>query len=1033
MSAKCPTCGFELSADQAEGLCWRCLGRLGFLPQSGTLDHGGLLRLGDYELLEEIARGGMGVVYRARQLSLNRTVALKVLLHGPFSSPDFVRRFRNEADAVAALRHPNIVAIYEIGEHDGNHFLSLEFVEGVNFAELVRQRPLPARRAAAYLRTIAQAVQHAHQRGVLHRDLKPSNILLDVFDQPRVTDFGLAKLLNSDAEPTAAGQLLGSPNYMPPEQSTGKLSGTPQSDIYSLGAILYELLTGRPPFQGESVQSILTQVQERDPVPPRQLNPGTPMDLQTICLKCLQKEPARRYASAQELADDLGRFLEYKPILARRVSPLERAWLWCRRHPLAAGMSAALVATGTLGVAGITWQWRQAELHAQGELRQRLMAEKNAAQTRLNLYAADMAVAWQAIQKGNLGLARRTLAALRPAAGETDLRGFEWRYLWNLCQGNQLATLTGHTGTVTCAAFSPQGNLLASGSHDGTVRIWDAASYKPITTLKVTSNAVWSVAFTLEGQRLMTVCNQKVQFWDVHSWQALSSFPGSMAALSATGTLLATAESSPFFWEPAGAVKLWDWPSAQLIRTFEPAGRALALSAQGRLLAIAGAKKDITVWETATGKLLRQWPTKNPVWCLNFSPDSRKLLSAGWQSGEVSIWNLDGHSPPQILSASPLHTWSAIFSADGAMIATTSSDQTARLWDAATLKPKGLFHGHNNEVWCAAFSPDGQRLATGGKDQTLMLWPSAGTKPTNQVPHDMDYHPVFSPDGRRLVTVNPGSAQSLLWDAASLTLLDKDLAGGRRIVGFSRDGKLAASFEASSLELQFWAPQAAAPQRELALDNRPAVRAQFVFAGMSPEQEFFFGVDADGLIRLWKTDTGALARAIKGPLPPIRNALLSPQGKQLAVSVERENAVRLYDCGAWAERQLAGHLDFVSGLAFSPDGTILATGSMDGTIRLWNTVSGQTIGSLPGHMQETTDVAFAPDGRTLASLGRDESLKLWHLPTLREVFSEELPEAGSWLRFSPDGSRLAVEISSDTLRLLTAPPERPEQRLPAQF
>ncbi len=240
---KCPACGSEVFADAVDGLCLKCLGRLGFFSESGVLDQGVLLRLGDYDLLEEIARGGMGVVYRARQLSLNRIVALKVLLHGPFSSADFVRRFRNEAQVVAALRHPNIVAVYEVGEQGGNHFLSLEFVEGRSFAELAGERPLPARRAAGYLKIIAEAVEHAHQRGVLHRDLKPSNILLDVFDQPRVTDFGLAKLVNSDAELTVTGQVLGSPNYMPPEQAAGKFSdSTPQSDVYSLGAILYELL-----------------------------------------------------------------------------------------------------------------------------------------------------------------------------------------------------------------------------------------------------------------------------------------------------------------------------------------------------------------------------------------------------------------------------------------------------------------------------------------------------------------------------------------------------------------------------------------------------------------------------------------------------------------------------------------------------------------------------------------------------------------------------------------------------------------------
>jgi WD40 repeat protein/predicted Ser/Thr protein kinase len=981
-----------------------------------------LLRLGDYELLQEIARGGMGVVYRARQLSLNRIVALKVVLHGPFSSADFVRRFRNEAQVVAALRHPNIVAIYEVGEDHGNHFLSLEFVEGRSFADLVRQGPLPARRAANYLKIVAQAMEHAHQRGVLHRDLKPSNIMLDLFDQPRVTDFGLAKLVHCDSRLTVTGQVLGSPNYMPPEQAAGGfLDGTPQSDVYSLGAILYELLTGRPPFQGETLQSILAQVQEAEPVLPRRLIPGLPVDLQTICLKCLQKEPARRYASAQALAEDLGCFLESKPILARPVSPLERAWLWRRRRPLLAALSAGFVAAVVLGVAGILWQWRQAEFHARGESRQRRIAEQDAAQTRLNLYAADVAVASQAVQSGNLGLARRTLDALRPKRGQTDLRGFEWHHLWNLCRGEQLATLAGHERTVTCAAFSPEGNRLATGSMDGTARIWAVTNHKCLATLNVTSNAVWSVAFTPDGKGLMTGCSERVEFWDTGSWRVRTNFPGELAVLSKTGTFLAAAESSPFFWQPARAVSFWNWRTGELLRRFDQPGRALALSSDGRLLAIGGTNAGITVWDTATGKLAREWPTKSPVWALTFSPDGRRLLCAGWSS-EVSLWELDGHSPPQVLSGHRLHAWAAVFSQDGATIATTSSDQTVRLWDAATLEPKSVLHGHNSEVWCAAFSPDGELLATGGKGRSVRLWPAAA-QPQNELPHDMDFRPAFSPDGKWLVTVKPGSGNSMLWNVDTGALVTQNLADGRQIAGFSSDGTYVATFDSDSLSLKFWLPNGVVPEKQTALEGARTNHTAFVYLGMSPEQEFFFATDATGLIHVWKTDTGRLLRAIKGPAPRIRNAVLSPHGKQIAVCVERENVARLYDCATGTERLLAGHRDSVSGLAFSPESSILATGSIDGTIRLWNVASGEAIASLPGHMQETTDVAFSPDGRTLASLGQNESLKLWHLPTLREVVSENEPHAGIWLRFSPDGRKLAVETGPDKLRLLAAPRE----------
>jgi WD40 repeat protein/predicted Ser/Thr protein kinase len=1017
---KCPVCGSEISTDAVDGLCLKCLGRMAFFPASGDLQPGGLLRLGDYELLAEIARGGMGVVYRARQLSLNRIVALKVLLHGQFSSADFVRRFRQEAQAVAALRHPNIVAIYEIGEDNGNHFLSLEFVEGRSFAELVRDRSLPAKQAAGYLKIIAEAVEHAHQRGVLHRDLKPSNILLDVFEQPRVTDFGLAKLVNDDAELTVTGQVLGSPSYLAPESVAGKFSdSTPSTDVYSLGAILYELLTGRPPFQGETLPAILAQVQNAEPVPPRRLNPGMPVDLETICLKCLQKEPARRYASAQALADDLGCFLESKPIQARPVSLPERAWMLCRRHPLLAVLSASLVAVVVMGMAGIFREWRQAEFHAQSALKQRRIAEQNAAETRLNLYAADVAVASQAIQNGNYGLARHTLDTLHPKPGETDLRGFEWRYLWNLCRNEQLATLNGHERTVTCTAFSPDGKRLATSSLDGTVGIWNAVGHEIITTLKITSNEVWSVAFTPDGKWLVTGSSDKVEFRDADSWRMRTNFPGQLAVLAKTGTFMATAESNPFYWQPAGAVKFWDWRTGQLLRCFDQPGRALALSADGGLLAIGGT--NITVWETATGKLLHDWPAKNPVWSLNFSLDGRELLAVSW-SRDISVWKLDGQSPPQLISGHQFHVWSAVYSEDGTTIATTSSDQTVRLWDAATLQPKSVLHGHNSEVWCVAFSPDGKLLATGGKDQCVMLW-SAAVRPPAELPHDMAGYPIYSPDGKRLITLNPDSGNARLWNTADSTLISSNLACGRKIVGFSPDGTEVATFDSDNLNLQFWVPDETIPRKSVALVSKTPGKTRFAFMGMSPERRFFFAIDTTGLVRVWNAETGRLVRAIRGPQSPIRNAVLSPQGRQIAVCVEREYVARLYDCASGVERLLVGHSDFVSGLAFSPDGSKLATGSVDGTIRLWNTADGKSIASLPGHMQETTDVAFSPDGNTLASLGQGESVKLRHLPTRREVFSENEPHAGNSLVFSPDGRQLAVETDTGKLRLLAAPAE----------
>jgi tRNA A-37 threonylcarbamoyl transferase component Bud32 len=313
---------------------------------------------GDYELLEEIARGGMGVVYKARQMSLNRPVALKMILAGEWATPGARQRFRAEAEAAANLQHPNIVAIHEVGEHQGQQYFSMDFVVGKNLAELVRGNPLSAERAASYVKTIAEAVHFAHQRGTLHRDLKPQNVLIDADDRPRITDFGLAKRVETDSGLTRTGDVLGTPSYMPPEQASSRPDEVgPHSDVYSLGAILYELLTGHPPFRGATALDTLCQVIQSPPASLRKLNPDVPQDLETICLKCLEKNPARRYPSARALADELGRFLKHEPIQALPVSAVRKAESWLRHHPWTLMAAASLIAMVLMGL--LYWQYER--------------------------------------------------------------------------------------------------------------------------------------------------------------------------------------------------------------------------------------------------------------------------------------------------------------------------------------------------------------------------------------------------------------------------------------------------------------------------------------------------------------------------------------------------------------------------------------------------------------------------------------------------------------------------------------------------
>ena len=1076
----CPKCGAPLPADALEGHCPRCLIDVAWrpepMPAPGTPMASddpapAVRRFGEYELLGEIARGGMGVVYRARQRGLNRLVAVKVLLAGEFASAEFVRRFRREAEAAASLQHPNIVAVYEVGEIEGQQFFSMELVEGKNLAEHLREQPLPARRAATWLKTIAEAVHYAHQRGVLHRDLKPSNILLDAVEQPRITDFGLAKWFvvppsggshsaqassqsrradqaqpepaeaGTTSELTATGQAFGSPTYMSPEQAAGKHSALgPSSDVYSLGAILYQMLTGRPPFQAETLHQILLQVQGADPVAPQLLNPSVPSDLQTICLKCLEKEPAKRFQSGAELADELGRFLRNEPIRARPVGQAEKLWRWCARNPKLAGALGALAAALVVGVSGILWQWQRAEDLATAEHIQRERAEQSELTTRLNLYAADLLAASQAIERGDLGLGRRLLEAfvVPPSGGSsvaegrahpdrlkaglrTDLRGWEWRYLWQRCQGQQFATLTGHTWIVMSAAFSPDGRRLATGSQDSTVKLWNPETQQLLASIQAHTGAVWNVSFTPEGDALVTAGSDgKVKFWNVESREVTATFDGEQVMLAPTNSLMALAEVNPHFWGPEGGIALWDWRSHRKLREFPDRAKSFALSADGRLLAVTGKKPGVRIWSALSGELLQTLPADVQTWSLNFSPDLRHLTAAA--RGKVLVWDLTSNTAPVELPHT-LGVWSAKFSPDGRYVVTAGSDRGVRLWDGTSFQLQRLLRGHADEAWCTAFAPDGQTLASGGKDTTVLLWSLSPAKADQPLPHGRWSRPLFSPDGERVVTSVRANDQdhSTVWETAGRSVVA--VLTNSLILGFSPDGTCLLRRAQNQPALEWVSLQRQSIERTVELSGARDAWP-FEFVGFSHDYQAGFGIGADGAILVFDTASGNTLGRLTGPRPPIYSAVLGPGARWLAVSIDRENPVRLFEVASGREISLSGHRDYVSGLAFSPDGSLLASGSVDATIKLWEIPAGRELATLRGHVEEATDVAFSPDGKTLASLGTQHSIKFWNVATRREVMSLLFPEAAFRLGFSPDGRHLAFTLgrrTTEAVQLLSAP------------
>ncbi len=935
----------------------------------------------DYELLEEIARGGMGIVYKARQVSLGRIVAVKMLLFGPLSSPEFVKRFRAEASAAASLQHPNIVAIHEVGVHQGQHYFAMDYVQGSSLAKVLSNGPLPARGAASYLKTIAEAIHYAHERGILHRDLKPSNVLIDADDQPRVTDFGLARRLEGDSELTVTGQVLGSPNYMPPEQATGKRGKiSRRSDVYSLGAMLYHLLTGRPPFVGEALTDTLEQVLNAEPVSPRLLNPSLPRDLETICLKCLEKEPDKRYATAQALAEELGRFLNQEPIHARPIMRAERAWRWCRRKPALAGLSIAtaflvlaIMIGSPIALYRINTALRRAEA---GEL-----------QARQKQYAADMNFAHQAILDGDIFRALQHLKRNRPE-NNSDLRGWEWRYLWQKCLGQQDFILGFHSNGVSAVGFLPDGKTAYSAGGDKTLRLWDLQSKRQIDLLS--------------HDYLITDC---VCSPDGH-WMATTS-----------------SETQP---SDRGPLRLWDLQnrsqSAVLTTNFWLRPNSTVFSPDSKLLAFVDNYAGVRLWDVSARRELTNMPAFFPFagpLGIAFSADGRTLAYSENEAGDIALWDVRSQSLKQRLKGHRLYVTSLAFTPNGRTLASSSADKTAKLWNLTDASERVSFVNLSLNAEYLRMSPDGTVLATTSQDQLqrlLLLEIPSGLRIRELIGHEDSLSDArFAPDGKTIITGSQdGSVR--VWSVRSVTSQE----GTRRYSGMpatlsaGTGTALCLSPDGRNL-LVVYGDDTFSIWDTLSLTEsarEPVPVLAFQCAALAPGGNTAAFIGEAGKVCLWHADsrTGEqFSRAVKDASS---RAVFSPDGRRLAIGgwhdvwildVLSKTALSQFEF----LKKGAPSGDAVMSLAFLENGQKLVAGFFYGKVRVWAFAPQTNEVTIQADARQIRGLGVLADGQTLVSVG--SKISFWNLNSKREIFSFRPRSTGfHGCTISPDGRRLAV-------------------------
>jgi WD40 repeat protein len=1015
-------------------------------------------RIGRFTIVRELGRGGFGIVFLAHDPDLGRCVALKVPRSEIVTTEKVRRRFLHEARAASRLDHPHIVPVYEAGRAGLDCYIASAYCEGPTLAAWLRERGdlAPPRLAAQLIAVLAGALHHAHERGILHRDLKPGNILLQTDRQagiaeaadveglggiPRVCDFGLAMLLDQEVDETTSGIPIGSPLYMAPEQAEGRSRELgPPTDVYALGVILYEMLAGQPPFQGENALESLRRVIAEEPVPPRGNRPSIPRDLEIICLKCLEKAPARRYATAATLAEDLRRFLDGRPILARPTGVARRAWKWCGRRPLMATLLGAAAVTILVAAA-----WIASIADFKGKVqsitheRDRSLAERRRigdqiAAVRAEIrreqekkaYIEHIRAADRAYRMGDRDSLRLHLDRARPERGQADQREFVWRHLDCLSRDDDRA-LPESGNELLCACFSPDGRLVVGGGSDGRVRVWDVATERLRSVLHGTEGKVLTLAFSDDGLVLAAGGEDGViRTWEMPSGTARAALPGHEGAINAmtahgpSGLFTTGADKTIRHWDLARSVAA---PSAFGPAVMEAGHKgpvhSLALPADAAFLATGSEDGTFRVRPQSNPTLVSNvaWAERKPIRSLAFSAEY--LAVAG--DGPLALI----YSPPDRyythLTAGGGGAF-VKFTRDGRHLATADLRGAVRLWRTSTWDLARIARTEAGPIRSVEFTNDTRRMVAVGLDGAVRLGHLSRERSLLRLPPGVNAaieSVAFSPDSRRLAA-GCSDGRTRIWDLSSgglpttldpndSPLTEEQIKAGSRAnindLAFSPDGKTLITASCRG-RANLW--DLGSGQRRWTQETTPGP-ISFSRDGS------VVATHGDHRLDLRDAARGEISSSIEslgvvgGSMGDVRALAFLRGGTLIAVGGDD---IRLFDTTTRRELpRLDRSAGFARCLAASSSGDVLIAGRDQGVVMLWDL----TTSSPPRELTHTraariSQLALSPDGKNLACHLQPNTVTIWDLSTGTQLLEEEIPSIFGGLVFSPDGTMLAIAL-----------------------